>query len=243
MKSQRQKFFLQRKNAYFNCAYMSPLLKKVEKSGIAGIKKKRNPSKISGEDFFHETDTLRQNYSKLIDNPEAKRIVVIPSASYGLANVVNNLPFQEGKIVLAEEQFPSNVYPWLKLKEKGFDIHLIEPTDSEKRGESWNEKILTSIDSHTRVVAIGHVHWSDGTLFHLEKIRKRLDEVGGLLVIDGTQSVGALPFSVKHLRPDALICAGYKWLLGPYSIGLAYYGPAFDSGRSFRGKLDKQVKK
>ncbi|MEP0985850.1 aminotransferase class V-fold PLP-dependent enzyme [Ekhidna sp.] len=209
---------------------MSPLLKQVEKSGIAGIKKKRNPSKIYGEDFFHETDTLRQNYSKLIDNPEANRVVLIPSASYGLANVVNNLPFQEGKIVLAEEQFPSNVYPWLKLKEKGFDIHLIGPTDSEKRGESWNEKILTSIDSHTRVVAIGHVHWSDGTLFHLEKIRQRLDEVGGLLVIDGTQSVGALPFSVTHLRPDALICAGYKWLMGPYSIGLAYYGPAFDSG-------------
>ena len=68
-----------------------------------------------------------------------------------------------------------------------------------------------------RVVAIGHVHWSDGTLFDLKKIRERLDEVGGLLIIDGTQSVGALPFSVKEFKPDALICGGYKWLLGPYS--------------------------
>ena len=48
--------------------------------------------------------------------------------------------------------------------------------------------------------------------------------------MDGTQSVGALPFSVKKVQPDALICAGYKWLMGPYSLGLAYLGPAFDEG-------------
>jgi selenocysteine lyase/cysteine desulfurase len=51
-----------------------------------------------------------------------------------------------------------------------------------------------------------------------------------LMVIDGTQSVGALPFSVAQLEPDALVCAGYKWLLGPYALGMAYYGPAFDGG-------------
>ena len=50
------------------------------------------------------------------------------------------------------------------------------------------------------------------------------------MIVDGTQSVGALPFSVKELEPDALICAGYKWLLGPYSLGLAYYAESFNSG-------------
>jgi selenocysteine lyase/cysteine desulfurase len=65
----------------------------------------------------------------------------------------------------------------------------------------------------------------------LEAIRKRTTEVGALLIIDGTQSVGALPFNVEKINPDALICAGYKWLLGPYSIGLAYYGQYFDQGK------------
>lgn len=230
MKCQRQKFNLQRKYAYLNCAYMSPLMKKVENAGIQGIKKKRKPFHITPNDFFEETEILRSQYSQLIDNPEPNRIVVIPSVSYGLANVVNNIPFSDGEILLCEEQFPSNVYPWLALKEKGFAVKTIGPTDSNERGKSWNEKILESISENTRVVSIGHVHWSDGTLFHLEKIRERLDEVGGLLIIDGTQSVGALPFSIKKIRPDALICGGYKWLLGPYSIGLAYYGPAFDGG-------------
>lgn len=230
MKCQRSKFMLQRKHAYLNCAYMSPLMKKVEKSGIEGIKKKRKPFHIGTEDFFHETEHLRKLYSKLISNDEPERIVVIPSASYGLANVANNLPFSEGEILLVDEQFPSNVYPWLRLKEKGFTLRTISPSDSEKRGQSWNEQILTAITSSTKVVAIGHVHWSDGTLFQLEQIREKLDTVGGLLIVDGTQSVGALPFSIEKIRPDALICSAYKWLMGPYSIGLAYYGSVFDNG-------------
>ena len=77
---------------------------------------------------------------------------------------------------------------------------------------------------------MANVHWADGTRFDLKAIRKRTLEVGALLVIDGTQSVGALPFDINDIQPDALICAGYKWLLGPYSSAVAYFGPHFDEG-------------
>jgi len=210
---------------------MSPLLKKVENAGVKGIKKKRKPFHISSQDFFNESDTVRLLFSQLINNPDPNRVCLITSVSYGLANVTKNIPFKNGKILLVEEQFPSNVYPWLRLQENGFQIELVKATDSARRGQSWNEEILQAIDSKTRVVSIGHVHWSDGTLFDLAAIRKKLDEVGGLLIIDGTQSVGALPFDVQEIRPDALICAAYKWLMGPYSIGLAYYGSQFDHGK------------
>jgi len=230
MKCQRNKFFLQRKSTYLNCAYMSPLMKKVENAGIQGLKSKRRPYQISPEDFFHESDSLRLAFSELIGNEEPNRIVIIPSVSYGISNVIHNLPFTEGEIVLAETQFPSNVYPWQRLEERGCTLRVIHPSDSSKRGESWNAELLGAINEQTKVVALSHVHWSDGTLFDLKAIRKKLDDVGGLLIIDGTQSVGALPINVKEIRPDALICAGYKWLMGPYSIGLAYYGPYFDQG-------------
>lgn len=210
---------------------MSPLLKKVENAGIKGIRKKRKPFQLKTEDFFHDTETIRILYSQLIGNPEPNRVVLIPSVSYGMANVVRNLPFNSGKVILVEDQFPSNVYPWLELEEKGFKVERIGAPDSENRGRAWNESLLKAIDERTKVVAIGHVHWADGTLFHLKKIRARLNEVGGLLIVDGTQSVGALPFSVQEIEPDALICGAYKWLMGPYSIGLAYYGKAFDNGR------------
>ena len=74
------------------------------------------------------------------------------------------------------------------------------------------------------------MHWTDGTRFDLAAIGARAREVGAALVVDGTQSVGALPFDVQQLRPDALVCATYKWLMGPYSLGFAYLGPRFDDG-------------
>lgn len=212
---------------------MSPLLKEVEKAGLNGMRRKRNPATISPANFFDQTEILREEYAKLINVREPKRIVVIPSVSYGLANVAKNLRAdQSHNIVMAAEQFPSNVYPWLSIqKEKKVQLKIVSaPSALTDRGKIWNERILNAIDSNTRMVALGNVHWADGTKFDLIEIRKRTRDVGALLVIDGSQSVGALPFDVSQIQPDALICVGYKWMLGPYSIGLGYYGNYFDEG-------------
>jgi selenocysteine lyase/cysteine desulfurase len=233
MQNQRRKFSLAKGVTYLNCAYMSPLLKSVEKAGILGMQGKRNPINISTDDFFSDSARLRTEFAKLINTRNQKRIAIIPSASYGLATVTRNLRLEAGDtIVVAAEQFPSNYYPWQSLcQEKKALLNVVSPPDTlEGRGKHWNEKILESIDSKTRVVALGHVHWADGTRFNLKDIRRRTREVGALLIIDGTQSVGAMPFDVEKIQPDALVCAGYKWLMGPYSIGLAYYGEYFDSG-------------
>ncbi|MEQ8713027.1 MAG: aminotransferase class V-fold PLP-dependent enzyme [Cyclobacteriaceae bacterium] len=233
MKCQRAKFMLPRKIAYLNCAYMSPMMKKVEKAGIKGIQMKRKPYQVGPDDFFHATETLRAMYAEMINAPDSNRIVVIPSVSYGMANVANNVKLKKGdKIIVIGEQFPSNVYPWMvACKAAGATLQIIEPpTGNESRGEQWNADILAAIDGSTKLIALGHVHWADGTKFDLKAIRAKTREVRALMVIDGTQSVGALPFDIQEFEPDALVCAGYKWLMGPYSIGLAYYGPAFDDG-------------
>ncbi|MBS1977213.1 MAG: aminotransferase class V-fold PLP-dependent enzyme [Bacteroidetes bacterium] len=233
MRNQRNKFTLAKGITYLNGAYMSPLLKSVQKAGIDGIRKKGKPFGISSDDFFTEGELLRKQFAGLINQDDAKRVAIIPSASYGLSTAARNIMLEDGqKVIVAAEQFPSNVYPWLRrAAECNARVEIVKPPDTTiLRGQKWNDEILASIDRKTRVVAIGHVHWADGTRFDLEAIRKRLDEVNGLLIIDGTQSVGALPFDMQKIRPDALICAGYKWLMGPYSIGLAYFGPHFDDG-------------
>ena len=74
------------------------------------------------------------------------------------------------------------------------------------------------------------IHWTDGTRFDLQKIGKRCKEVDALFVVDGTQSVGALSIDVMTCQIDALVCAGYKWLLGPYSSGFAYLSEHFNEG-------------
>jgi selenocysteine lyase/cysteine desulfurase len=233
LNSKRSKFTLPPRVAYLNCAYMAPLLKSVEKAGIRGLRLKRNPANVQPSDFFSETEELRKEFARTISVDDSNRIVLIPSVSYGMATVAQNVKLERGqRVLVAAEQFPSNYYSWKRLCDEngGALATIAPPSELNGRGKKWNERILESIDANTRVVALGHVHWADGTRFDLQEIRKRTREVGALLIIDGTQSVGALPFDVKTVQPDALIVAGYKWLLGPYSLGLAYYSPTFDGG-------------
>ncbi len=230
---QKHKFSLPENVSYLNCAYFSPLLNHVEKIGHDAISKKRMPYEINIDDFFSPVEKLKKVFAKLIEVKKSERIALMPGVAYGIANVAKNIHFQSNEnIIVAAEQFPSNIYSWLEIaKKSGAELKTIHPdTDNPNRGKSWNQNILDAINDSTRLVALAKVHWADGTLFDLKAIRQKCDAHDALLVIDGSQSVGALPFSVEDIRPDALICAGYKWLLGPYSLGLAYFGEKFDHG-------------
>lgn len=218
---------------YLNGAYMSPQLRSVTQKGMENLKGKSNPSSITESDFFSEKIVLKTRFAKLVDAEDFNSIAIIPSVSYGIAIAIKNIPFIKGdEIVILEEQFPSNFYAWKRL-EKEKSVHLITikaPPIENGRGQKWNEKILNSINSKTKCIAIPNIHWTDGTIFNLKAIREKANEVGAYLVIDGTQSVGALNFSVAEIKPDALICGGYKWLLGPYGLGVAYFGERLHGG-------------
>ncbi len=218
---------------YLNIASQSPSFKAIEQAGIDGVLEKSNPYKIIGDSYFEPVIELKKLFAQLIETDDYNRIATIPSASYGLATVANNVTLKkDDEILLIEKQFPSNYYVWEKLAKK-FDAKLVfvsMPKSKENRGEKWNEAILNSISDKTAVVTLGNIHWANGTLFDLKSIRKKSKEYNSLLIIDGSQSVGALPFSVKEIAPDALICAGYKWLFGPYGCGYAYFSEYFDNG-------------
>ncbi|MGK7369429.1 MAG: aminotransferase class V-fold PLP-dependent enzyme, partial [Candidatus Halalkalibacterium sp. M3_1C_030] len=194
--------------------------------------------------FFRDSDRLRSLFAQLVNAPESNHIAILPSASYGLSTVAKNLPRNTSKkIVVVGEQFPSNVYPWMRFcEETDADLQIITaPEEPVNRGKKWNELILDAIDTDTLMVAIGNIHWTDGTLFNLKAIGERVREVEAYLIIDGTQSVGALPLDIQEIQPDALICAGYKWLMGPYSIALGYFGPKFQNGIPLEeGWLDRK---
>lgn len=229
---QRHRFSLPDGLHYLNCAYMSPLPRKVEAAVIRGLRRKRVPAAITSEDFFVESDKARELFAGLVGVADPRRVALVPSASYGVAVAARNLSLELGqRVVLTHEQFPGNVYAWRRAAaESGAEVRTVTPPASPERVRGWNERLLEAIDADTAVVALPHVHWTDGSRFDLEAIGGRARDVGAALVVDGTQSVGALPFDVERVRPDALVVAGYKWLLAPYSTALAYFGPRFDDG-------------
>ncbi len=231
---QKHLFSLDAQVHYLNGAYMSPMLQSVEAAGRRGLLGKRSPNRIAPADFFTDPERLRALFAQLIQAPAADEVALIPSVSYGMAIIAKNLPAVKGqKIIVAEAQFPSNVYPWMTLAaEQGLELHTVAmPAEQPGRAQRWNAALLAAIDDRTALVAIGHIHWANGTIFDLKKIAEKVHHHGGLLVVDGTQSVGALPMDVQGLGLDALVCGGYKWLMGPYSLGYAWLGPAFHHGR------------
>ena len=140
----------------------------------------------------------------MLGTPRREQVAVLPSVSYGMAIVARNLPFHPGQhIVVAGEQFPSNVHPWRRLAgQRGGEVRtVVAPEARDGRAAAWNEALHDAIDERTAMLAIGHVHWADGTRFDLPRLAARAREVGAWVVIDGTQSVGALDFPFDDVRP------------------------------------------
>ncbi|MBT8487654.1 MAG: aminotransferase class V-fold PLP-dependent enzyme [Gemmatimonadetes bacterium] len=215
---------------------MGPLPRVAEEAGIAAIRRKSVPTRIVPPDAFWETDRLRELFARLVGVDDPTRIAIQPGVSYGVATAARNLSVGAGdNVVITHEQFPGNVYSWRRMAgDAGAELRAVGPGDGSDvgggRGRRWNERLLEAVDARTAIVAVPVVHWTDGTWFDLDALAARCRDVGAALVVDATQSVGALAFDVAKVRPDALIVAAYKWLLGPYSLSLAYYGPRFDDG-------------
>lgn len=232
LQNQRSLFQIPEDVSYLNGASMSPLLEKVAQAGIAGMESKRRPDLLRSTDYFEDAKRVKKSFADLIGCPDSQRIAILPSVSYGIATVVKNVQVSKGqKILLVDEIFPSNYYGWERLaREKEAHLQMIKPPSGPNRGPNWNQEILAAIDKNTAVISLGHIHWADGTLFDLQAIRAKTKAVGAAMIIDGSQTIGAMPIDVESLQPDALMGVTYKWLFGPYSNALAYFGPYFDEG-------------
>lgn len=151
---------------------------------------------------------------------DAEGVAVVPATSYGFAVAARNLPLRPGErvLVLADE-YPSGIYTWRDAARRA-GAELL--TMDREAGQSWAEAVLAGLDERVAIVSVPNVHWTDGSLVDLAAVAARARELGARLVIDGSQSVGAMPIDVSELRPDFLITVGYKWLLGPMSLGFLY---------------------
>jgi selenocysteine lyase/cysteine desulfurase len=232
---QRHLFDIPDDVAYLNCAYMSPLMKTALEAGTAGLARKAHPWEITPDKFFTGSDEFRTTAAQLIDC-SANDIAIVPSVSYGIATAARNLPVKKGQSILVlDEQFPSNYYPWQRRAEDtGASLKVVAwPEDHD-----WTAAVLNGLTADVAIAALPHVQWTSGGRLDLIRIGKACRQLGAALVLDLTQSLGALPFSVGSLKndlqngvqPDFAVAASYKWLLGPYSVGLLYVAPKWQGG-------------
>ncbi len=225
---QRHLFAIPEEVAYFDCAKMSPLLNRAAEAGKAGLVRKAHPWEIKAGHFFDESDRVRALFARLI-GATADDVAIVPSVSYGLATIMQNVPVAAGQsIVILAEDFPSTVYSarWLASQTEARLIIIDRPENGD-----WTAPILEAIDGDTALVCTPNIHWVCGGLIDVEAVARRCRAVGAQLVLDTTQSTGALPIDIRAVDPDYLVAASYKWLLGPYSLGFLYAAQRHQQGR------------
>ena len=148
---------------------------------------------------------------------EESEICYTPNTSYGINVAANGLPFAPGKnIVLWDLEFPGNIYPWLKQRLRGADVHWLHGPRIDP------SELRASVDGQSVAVAVSHVNWVNGFRPDLKEVSEIVHEKGGVLFVDATQSAGAIQIDVKKMGIDILACAFYKWLLGPSGAGFLY---------------------
>jgi selenocysteine lyase/cysteine desulfurase len=228
LESQRDLFEIPEDIVYLNCAYMSPQLRPAREAGEKAVSRKSRPWEITPDLFFEDAEEIRALFARLVGG-DTEGVAIVPSVSYGISVAAANVPVREGeKLIILEDQFPSNVYAWRELADRSGArlVTLPRPEDLD-----WGRALIEEIDADTAVVAIPNCHWTDGSLVDLASVGESAHEAGAALVVDAIQSLGAYPFDVSEVRPDFLIATSYKWLLGPYGVGFMYVGEEYREGK------------
>ncbi|MEI7444491.1 MAG: aminotransferase class V-fold PLP-dependent enzyme [Burkholderiales bacterium] len=220
---------------WLNSAYMGPLPKPVEAAGHDALTRRAFPSWMRAADFFEPAERVRGLCARLV-GADPEQVALVTTAAQGVAIAATNLVPRAGRnVVLLGEQFPSNVHVWRTWRARGVEVRTVVAPDAPwtreagapSRRQAWNDALLAAIDDRTDVVALEQAHWTDGTLFDLERVGQRCREVGAAFVIDATQTGGAMPLDVAAIRPDLLVIHAYKSMLCNYGLGFAVLGERF----------------
>jgi selenocysteine lyase/cysteine desulfurase len=204
---------------YLNCSYMSPQLKSVTAAGLDAVHIKTTPWTLTAAEWFTSTEQLRSLAGNVLGT-DTDSVAIIPAVSYGLAIAAANITISAGSsIVLLAETFPSIAYTWREAARKHNATIVTVVRDPET---GWTDAVLRAIDARTAVVCVPRCHWTDGSIVDLVRVGERARQVGAALVIDASQSFGAVPLDIDRIQPDFLVSVGYKWQLGPYGLGYLY---------------------
>lgn len=176
-----------------------------------------------GRREFRKVESETAELAAALLGTEVANVAFLSSASEALNALAASLKWKSGdQIILTDLEFPSNVVPWLRLKEVGVQVIVVPSRDGVLRWEDVAEKITP----RTRLVSLSLVSYKTGTyLPFVEKIGREARRMGAIVSIDATQAFGRCPIRLEGV--DYLMSSTYKWLLGPHGLGIVYLSPEF----------------
>ena len=214
-----------RSSAYFNAASISPMYAEAAKAVLGwqedvAYNGSLNFDEIAEEEVYQD---LHAAAARLF-HADPQDIAVGSSATELMSSLAWAVYPQSGtNIVSTNAAHPSTIYAWQRVaRHAGSQVRLVAAAAD---GTIDPAQLLAAIDKNTAVVCLSMVEYRTGQLYDLLEIARAAHQRGALLVVDVTQAAGQVPVDVESMGIDALVCAGYKWLCGPFGAAVLYLAP------------------
>jgi cysteine desulfurase / selenocysteine lyase len=211
-----ERFPVAKRQIFVAHAGVTPLPKCAADAMISHIRRSCEDHQEFGE-VLRDIDRTRKVCADLI-GADKSEIALLGPTSLGLSLFANGVTWRAGdEVVCYQDDYPSNVYPWMALASQGVKIRHLRP---EKPGRITPELVERELSSRTRLVALASCHYLSGWRIDVDAIGALLHERGVLFSVDAIQTLGAFPFSARFV--DFLSADAHKWMLGPMAIGIVY---------------------
>ncbi len=207
---------LKTRQIYFNHAALGPWSQLVL-DRIQFYSQQRSGEKIENYNNFLEWNSSAKNKLGKLLNASPDRIAWIDNVSNGISNLVQGLDWRTGdQIIINDIEFPSNVYPFLNLKQYGVEINFVKS----RSGIVDIEDIEKVVTPRTKLISISMVQFLSGYRADIDSIGKLCKKKNIIFCVDVIQAAGAVQINVEKSNIDFLCGGTHKWLMS--SQGLSY---------------------
>ncbi|WP_244420433.1 aminotransferase class V-fold PLP-dependent enzyme [Isosphaera pallida] len=207
-----------RRYAYFDHAAVAPLPRRAVEAMTTWANDLSERGDAQWLSWYDRLADYRRGLANLIA-ADPGEIAFIPNTTHGVGLIAEGFPWQPGdRIVLPEDEYPSNVYPWMNLASRGVGLDRV-PT---RAGRILLDDLAAAIGPQTRLLAISHVEFATGFRNDLDAVGQLCQQRGVALFVDAIQGLGPLRIDVSRTPIDFLAADGHKWLLGPEGAGFLY---------------------
>ena len=201
---------------YLNLAGQAPIPRVSVKALEKAAQWKKLPHQIPDELFFSLPNHVRQLLAQLLSGaPE--EFAITTGASSGLQAVAHGIEWKQvDEVIVTRGEFPAHLSTWSPLAQAGkLTLRVAEPS-----GRFFStDDVVRAIGPRTRLVSISHVRFDDASRIDPRPIADAVHKAGGYLLLDASQSAGAVPMRVRETGADFLVSSGYKWILSPFGTG------------------------
>jgi cysteine desulfurase / selenocysteine lyase len=204
--------------AYLDHAAVAPLPKRAADVLRAWSEDQERNGAVHWLDWEAKLRTARANLARLI-HAAPDEIAFVNSTTQGIGIVAEGFPWRAGdNVVTAAEEYPSNLYPWMNLKDRGVELRTVPS----REGRVWARDLIATMDEKTRLLTISHVEFASGFRNDLDALGEYCRAHGVAFFVDAIQGLGPFTIDVGKTPIDFLAADGHKWLLGPEGAGFLY---------------------